>query len=144
MNTGQDQQTLPKLEKLDEETVQKIDYIIRGLELGKFDETSKKVEFLGKLSGDPKPGYIEKLLSRISQLENENAQLEVESGQHMNRIIQLETTKTDIEGRINTLENDINVVAKAIRQIFEPKPLKDNWDMQEIHNFCNNHGASSY
>jgi len=144
MSTGQDAQTIEKLEKLDEETVQKIDYIIRGLELGKFDETSKKVEFLGKLSGDPKPGYIEKLLSRISQLERENGTLDVDNIRHTSKITQLETDHLEAERKITALENDMTTVAKAIQYLFHPDPLGSSYEISNIETFISSKGARKF
>lgn len=132
------------LDILETETVQKIDFIIRGLELGKFDDTAKKVEFLGKLAGDESPQYIAKLLDRISKLEFETLAMNTDSMTLENKVRQLETDKITLETRINTLENSMQTVAKAIRQLFEPAPLKSNYQMTEIEAFCNNNGATSY
>lgn len=132
------------LDKLEDETVQKIDFIIRGLELGKFDETAKKVEFLGKLSGDNAPKYIAKLLSRITELENKVISQGMETSNLTFRVTQLETDKVSMEVSITTLETNMKTVAKAIRQIFEPKPLSDSYDMTEINAFCNNNDATRY
>jgi len=128
-------------EILDETTVQTIDYILRGLELGKFDETAKKVEFLGKLSGDKAPKYIATLIKRITDLEFENKELRVDVDSSHNRIILLEQYKTETEAKVNGLDQDMRDIATAIRQLFEPQPLKQNWDMSDINNFCQRHGS---
>jgi len=137
-DTTEEQQNF---EILDEKTVQTMDYILRGLELGKFNDTAKKVEFLGKLSGDKSPKYIATLLGRIKKLEDENLELEGQLANHNSRIIELENTKIELEAKINTLDNDMRDVATAIRQLFEPQPLKQNWDMNEIQNFCSRRGS---
>jgi len=133
-----------KFEILDEKTVRTIDYILRGLELGKFDDTAQKVEFLGKLSGENEPKYIATLLKRISELENHVAGQESAINTHLNRLIELEQYKVESEAKLNTLQNDMRSVAIAIRQIFEPKPLKNSYDMSDIDTFCNRYGANSY
>lgn len=131
-------------EILEEKTVQTMDFILRGLELGKFDETAKKVEFLGKLSGDKSPKYIAKLLSRISELETKT-RFQASTIDNLDyKITQLEINKTTMETQITTLETSMNTVAKAIRQLFEPKPLRDSYDFSEINNFCNSNNATSY
>lgn len=135
---------IPKLEKLDEKTVQKIDYIIRGLELGKFDETSKKVEFLGKLSGDPAPGYIEKLLSRISQLEKENGTLESDNIRHESKIIEIEANHLEAERKITALEDDMTTVAKAIQYFMHPDPLGSSYELSNIEAFLSNKGVRKF
>lgn len=132
------------LDKLEDETVQKIDFIIRGLELGKFDETAKKVEFLGKLSGDNAPKYIAKLLSRITELENKVISQGMEMSNLTFKVTQLETDKANMEVKIISLETNMKTVAKAIRQLFEPRPLTDSYDMSEINTFCNNNDAARY
>lgn len=140
MSIGQE---MPKLEILDEETVQKIDYIIRGLELGKFDDTAKKVEFLGKLSGDKSPKYIATLINRITELEFELESTKSNAISDHSRILQLETDKIESNQKIQNLENDMSDVATAIRQLFEPKPLKNNYDLSAIEQFCQRRGSFS-
>lgn len=132
------------LDKLEDDTVQKIDFIIRGLELGKYDEAAKKVEFLGKLSGDNSPRYIAKLLSRITELENKVIFQGTEISNLTFRITQLETDKISMEAKVTLLETNMGTIAKAIRQLFEPRPLSDGYDMTEINAFCNNNGATRY
>ena len=121
-------------EILDAETVQTMDFILRGLELGKFDDTAKKVEFLGKLSGDETPKYIATLLSRIDELEIVASNSANTEADHLNRIVQLESQNMN-------LTTDLQAIASGLRQLFEPSPLKNNWDFQDIQNFCNKHGA---
>lgn len=133
--------TEQNFEILDEKTVQTIDYILRGLELGKFDETAKKVEFLGKLSGDETPKYIATLLKRINHLEKELELANDTIEHHTSRIISLENYKVELEAKVNNLDNDMTAIACAIRQLFEPKPLSKNWDLGDVNNFCNRHGA---
>lgn len=128
-------------EILDEETVQTIDYILRGLELGKFDETAKKVEFLGKLSGHESPKYMATLLGRIKKLEIDLEHADDVIQNNTSRIIELEQCKIEMEAKINTLDSDMSAVATAIRQLFEPQPLKQNWDYSDINNFCSRRGA---
>lgn len=122
-------------EILDEKTVQTIDYILRGLELGKFDDTAKRVEFLGKLSGNQTPKYIAKLLSRIKELE-------LSEVQHSTDLTAIESRLIIIENKNNDLTIDLGAIASGLRQLFEPQPLKKSWNYQEINNFCNKHGAA--
>jgi hypothetical protein len=131
----------PNFEILDEKTVQTMDYILRGLELGKFDEAAKKVEFLGKLSGDKSPKYIATLIKRITELEFALEEEKSNAISDHSRILQLETDKVESDTKISTLENDMQDVAMAIRQLFEPKPLKNNWEMGSIEQFCQRRGA---
>ena len=130
-------------EILDAETVRTIDYILRGLQLGKFDETAKQVEFLEKLSGEVEPKYIATLLKRISTLEVDLSLAQTDNLNLEQRVNQLEQYKTETEAKFNDINNDMQSVAAAIRNLFEPKPLTKNWDMNEINNFCNKHGAMS-
>ena len=122
-------------EILSDKTVRSIDYILRGLELGKFDETAKKVEFLGKLSGDEAPRYIATLLARIAELETLNSEA-------ANDISSLQSRMATAESQTMGLTTDLQAIASGLRQLFEPKPLSNSWDMQEINNFCSKHGAS--
>lgn len=121
-------------EILSDKTVRSIDYILRGLELGKFDETAKKVEFLGKLSGDEVPRYIATLLNRIDELETI-------SEEYRTDISSLESRIAATESQNMNLTTDLQAIASGLRQLFEPKPLSNSWDMQEINNFCSKHGA---
>ena len=132
-----DDTKVQKLDTLDEQTIKKIDFIIRGLELGKYDDAAKKVEFLGKLSGEAAPTYIAKLLERIHQLEVQVQDLDLNQQTDKTKIIGL-------ENQVNTLNSEMSTIASAIRHLFEPKPLSKNWDLSDIDQFCSRHGAGQH
>ena len=127
-------------EILDEETVQTMDYILRGLELGKFDETAKKVEFLGKLSGDQTPKYIAKVLERIETLEKEVIDLEVALA---NERSNFEAWKTDINEKLMNYTRNMRGIAGGLGYLGKPDPFgadyNNNWDTSATQQFINDY-----
>ena len=123
-------------EILDEKTVQTIDYILRGLELGKFDETAKKVEFLGKLTGDQSPKYIAKLLERINTLEIATRNLEVELA---NERSEYQNWKIDIDEKLRNHSRDMRGIAGGLGYLGKPDPFgtdyNNNWDTNATEQF---------
>ena len=132
------------LDKLEDETVQKLDLIIRGLELGKFDETAKKVEFLGKLAGDESPQYIAKLLDRISDLEYKNTTMTTDVINLQMKVAQLETDKIGLGNQIATIEVELITVAKGLQYLFSPDPLGNNYELTEIQSFISSKGCRKF
>jgi len=125
-------------EILDEKTVQTIDYILRGLELGKFDETAKKVEFLGKLTGDQSPKYIAKLLERINTLEIATNNLEMELARERG---EFQNWKIDIDEKLNNHARDMRGIAGGLGYLGKPDPFgtdyNNNWDTNATEQFIN-------
>lgn len=123
-------------EILDEKTVQTIDYILRGLELGKFDETAKKVEFLGKLTGDQSPKYIAKLLERINTLEIDARNLETELA---NERSNFDNWKIDIDEKLRNHSRDMRGIAGGLGYLGNPDPFgnnyNNNWDTNATEQF---------
>lgn len=127
-------------EVLDEETVQTIDYILRGLELGKFDETAKKVEFLGKLTGDQSPKYIAKLLERINTLEIDASVLEMKL---VNERSEFTNWKMEIDDKLRDYNNNMRGIASGLGYLGKPDPFgtdyNNNWDTNATEQFITNY-----
>jgi len=125
-------------EILDEKTVQTMDYILRGLELGKFDEAAKKVEFLGKLSGDQSPKYIAKLLERINTLEREAINLEAKLA---NERREFDDWKVEIDEKLMSHTRNMRGIASGLGYLGNPDPFgsdyNSNWDTNATQQFIN-------
>src|SRR6056297_2101775 len=100
--------------KLTNETAQKIDFLIQGVESGKFDEVVKKIEFMKNLSGDHDlPTYIQDVISDIRTLENDYMNVQ-------SRIEQLEAAMSDFEQLKKETQQDMLEIAKALQYLFKP------------------------
>lgn len=128
-------------EILDEKTVQTMDYILRGLELGKFDEAAKKVEFIGKLSGDQSPKYIAKVLERIDTLEKLVIDLQHELDKERHSRTTLENWKIHIDEKLINHARDMRGIAGGLGYLGKPDPFgsdyTNNWDTSATEQFIN-------
>lgn len=115
------------------ETAQKIDYLIQGVEDGKFDDVAKKIEFVKKLNGDfEAPAYMQELLHRIDVLEEEKHELK-------ERVRELQAQNSNIEMEY---ENDMRDIAKAIQWLMKPDPLAN--ELYDIDQFIIKKGQRKY
>jgi len=124
--------------KLTNETAQKIDFLIQGVESGKFDEVVKKIEFMKNLSGDHDlPTYIQDVISDIRTLENDYMNVQ-------SRIEQLEAAMSDFEQLKKETQQDMLEIAKALQYLFKPDPLDSRWDLDAVEAFIARKGARKY
>lgn len=120
------------------ETIKKIDFMIQGLEDGKYADLANEVEFYHNLKGDQSnPEYISTLLAEIDDLR-------VEVDTLTSQCNNLNEEQIRLQQKYDSLSTDMNIVAKAIRNLYEPKPLSKSYDLGDIDRFCASRGATSY
>ena len=118
------------------ETAQKIDFLIQGVQDGKFDEVAQKIEFIKKLSGDhDAPSYLQELLRRIDTLEEEKHEMKMQIDDLTQRNMQ---HRNEIDG----LKGDMNAIAKGLQWMVKPDALAS--ELFEIENFISKYGARKY
>ena len=116
-----------------QDTARKIDFIIRGVKEGKFDEVVKKVEFGNKLSGEfSEPQYVQNLLKRIDLLEDEKHTMKDE----------INSLRADLIRLQSDVNNDMNRIAKAVQYFMKPDPLAS--ELYDIGQFIDSKGARKY
>lgn len=116
------------------ETQKKIDFLIRAVRNGKFDDVIKRIEFKDSLAGQhDEPLYIQNLITVINDLS-------YDTGAMQQKITKLENEKRELEDKITNLNNDMQTVAKAIKYLFDPKPLEKGYELTDISDFLRNKG----
>lgn len=122
-----------RMAEITQETAQKIDFLIQGVEDGTFDDVAKKIEFVKKLGGDfDAPAYLQELLRRIDTLEEEKHDLK-------QKVLELQAENSNIAGELN---NDMRDIAKAIQWLMKPDPLAN--ELYDIDQFIIKKGARKY
>lgn len=126
-----DENTMQTITKPSNETIKQIDFVIQGLENGKYKELAKEVEFHQKLKGKTDPNYFRSLIDAL-----ETAQYDINNLEQLTQQL-----KTDLENRrvvSQTHEADIKLLGKAIKYLMSPDPLTKSYDLSEINNWLSN------
>ena len=124
------------------ETAQKIDFLIEGVEEGKFDEVAQKIEFMKKLGGEhTPPSYLQDLLVDIQTLQFQYSQQRTLTSELEQQYINLQT---EHEALKNSIQTDMTRIAKALQYLFKPDPLNNSYELNEIDNFISDKGARKY
>ena len=125
------------IKKPTDETIQQIDFVIQGLENGRYKELAKEVEFHQKLKGMDAPEYFQSLIFALEAAQNDIMELE-------RKVLLLETdlmtTKQDLTNeQSKTMQHDTDILqlAKAVKYLMAPNPLDKAYDLQEINNWLN-------
>lgn len=124
-----------------DETIQQIDFVIQGLENGKYKKLAKEVEFHQKLKGKDAPNFLYSLIHAL-----EEAQIEIIKLGH--KVDQQDIDLTDLTQRIVNLETykysnqiDITTIAKGIKYAISPNPLDKAHELQEVGNWITSQGV---
>ena len=105
------------MKKPTQETIKKIDYIIQGLEDGRFTEISKAVEFHQKLKGDDEPTYFTDLLTELQVIRQDMLDLEarirpLEDHGMKQRLDDIEAMLVDYQRNMRGIANGLLILAK--------------------------------
>lgn len=126
------------MQKPTEETIQKIDFVIQGLENGRFTELAKQIEFHEKLKGSATPDYFGSLIdalevaeSDIIMLQSQMSVVEAENNKQRQQLI-------DLEYKNNCLETDIKELGKMIKYLLDPKPLEKSYELGSFNTWLTN------
>lgn len=114
---------VPMIEKPSDITLEKIDFIIQGLENGLFKDLSKKIDFHQKLKGEDPKKFIQSL---IDVIEAQATGLSLARQDYLDleeRIRQNETRIIELENKVQNYNNDMRGVANALIKISSPDPL---------------------
>ena len=117
------------LQKPSDKTLKQIDFVIQGLENGKYKEISKAVEFHQKLKGDDDPTYITSLWEFIESQQRCIHDLQIDRDTERNKAIDAETRITDLESKVNNYNTDMRGVANALLTLSNPDPLGQNYNL---------------
>lgn len=124
--------------KPSDETLKQIDFVIQGLENGKYKELAKEVEFHQKLKGEADPSYFQSLIIALETAQIDITRLEQQTRQLETDLYQTKQDLNDEYTKTLTRDIDIKVLGKAIKYLMAPDPLGKNYDLSEINNWLSN------
>ena len=123
------------------ETIQQIDFVIQGLENGKYKELAKEVEFHQKLKGADAPDFLLSILVALEEAQIEIVKLQqLTDTQHLD-LREYEARIIDLEAHKQTNDSDVQTIGKAIKYMMSPDPLDKAYELQEINQWLNNKGV---
>jgi len=129
---------MEKIERPTDETIQQIDFVIQGLENGKYKKLAKEVEFHQKLKGAEAPDFLLSIFHALEEAQMEIIKLrQLTDQQHMD-LREYEARIIDLEAHKTTNDADIQVLGKGIKYAIEPSPLDKNYELNEINNWLSN------
>ena len=129
------------IERPTDETIQQIDFVIQGLENGKYKELAKEVEFHQKLKGEDAPKFLLSILHALEEAQFEIIKLQQITDKQDIELREYEARIIDLEAHKQTNDADIQVIGKAIKYMMSPDPLDKAYELQEINQWLNNKGV---
>ena len=99
------------IEKPEEETLEKIDFVIQGLENGQFEDLAKKVDFHQKLKGENAKRFVTSLIEVIEEQERELNYLRTDHAALQNKVIDLESMLHDYIRNMRGIANGLVLLA---------------------------------
>lgn len=111
------------LQKPSDETLQQIDFVIQGLENGKFKQLAKEVEFHQKLKGDDDPTYFAGLWKLIEMQQSRIQSLEIDLGQAQSKEISLDNRLDEFENMLTDYNKNMRGIANALLVLGNPDPF---------------------
>jgi hypothetical protein len=142
MNSNGGMTMRPILDKPDDATLDKIDFVIQGVENGLFKDLSKKIDFHQKLKGEESKRFLKSLIGVIEAQAQELNSLRSELGNERERGLNLDSRLIDLEDKVNNYNADMRGVANALLAISNPDPLKQGGmylDEVAAQNFINSY-----
>lgn len=116
MSTGTSRKLL---DKPADETIQRIDFVIQGLENGQFKDLAKKVDFHQKLKGEDAKRFIGSLIDTIEEQQQEinslysdTSMLREELRQVRDKVEHQETMLVDYMRNMRGIANGLLILAK--------------------------------
>ncbi|MHA1290032.1 MAG: hypothetical protein ACTSPB_21835 [Candidatus Thorarchaeota archaeon] len=130
------------IEKPSEATIEKIDFVIQGVENGLFKDLSKKIDFHQKLKGEDSKKFVESLLAFVEDQQKCIHDLQIDLSTERSKSIDAEVRITELETKVNNYNTDMRGVANAFIAIANPDPLGQNYainiDQSAVDNFITN------
>ena len=117
------------IEKPSEETIEKIDFVIQGVENGLFKDLSNKIDFHQKLKGEDSKKFVESLLAFVEDQAKCIHDLQLSLENELNKSIQAEVRISELENKVNNYNTDMRGVANALLTLTNPDPLGQNYNL---------------
>lgn len=131
------------IEKPSEETLEKIDFVIQGVENGLFKELSKKIDFHQKLKGEDPTKFVQSLLLFVEDQQKCIHDLQISTQQARNDFINAENRITELENLLTNHTRDMRGVAAGLATLSRPDPFgmdySNNVDVSATEQFINDY-----
>jgi len=111
------------IEKPSEETLEKIDFVIQGVENGLFKDLPKKIDFHQKLKGEDSKKFVESLLAFVEDQAKCIHDLRMEIDTNRRDMMDAQMRISQLEDKVNNYNNDMRGIANALIKIANPDPL---------------------
>jgi hypothetical protein len=112
----------PNIDKPSDDTLEKIDFVIQGLENGQFEELAKKVDFHQKLKGEDSKRFIKTLLEVIDAQAFELNSLRSDLGSTQTKNADLENRVIDLETMLQDYIKNMRGIANGLAILADPTP----------------------
>lgn len=117
------------LHKPSEQTLEKIDFVIQGVENGLFKDLSKKIDFHQKLKGEDPKKFVQSLIEFVEDQQKCIHDLQIGWDNEQNKLIQAEVRISELENKVNNYNTDMRGVANALLTLTNPDPLGQNYNL---------------
>lgn len=128
----------PNIDKPSETTLEKIDFVIQGLENGQFEDLAKKIDFHQKLKGEDSKRFIKTLLEVIDAQAFELNSLRSDLGNEQQKNTDLGSRVTELEMMLTDYKRNMRGIANGLLMVTRNDPF--NQDGQ----FINEADAQSF
>ena len=113
----------PIIDKPNDETLDKIDFVIQGLENGQFEDLAKKIDFHQKLKGEDPKRFIKTLLEVIDAQANELMNIQDRLSREQQQVVNLENRVSDMEEKLHDYTRNMRGIANGLIKLSNPDPL---------------------
>jgi len=110
----------PIIERPSDETLEKIDFVIQGLENGQFEELAKKVDFHQKLKGEDTKRFIKTLLEVIEAQSFELNSLRSDLGTQTQKVDDLSSRLSELEYLLQDYVKNMRGIANGLAILADP------------------------
>jgi hypothetical protein len=117
---------IPVIDKPSDDTLEKIDFVIQGLENGQFEDLAKKIDFHQKLKGEDAKRFIKTLLEVIEAQSWEITQLRTDLENQTNHGSTLEARVCQLEEKLHDYTRNMRGIANGLIKLSMPDPLNVN------------------
>lgn len=112
----------PMIDMPDDETLDRIDFVIQGLENGQFKDLTKKVDFQQKLKGEDSKRFVKSLVEVIEAQACELGILRSDLYSEQQKNMDLQARVDAIEFQLIDYTKNMRGIANALAILADPQP----------------------
>lgn len=112
----------PVLDLPEAETIEKIDYVIQGLQNGQFKELTKKIDFHQKLKGEEAIPFVQSLIDVIKSQAIQLSAMHDRLDREQDNRFALENRVSELEVMLQNYTKNLRGIANGLAILADPKP----------------------